>query len=161
MSEASNYIKKFGMRPHHKHRFYVRSGRSEKTFIPEHFKTERPYWDSIYYLLEPGQILRFHHLNCDELWFYHDGDSMTLHYITEDRQLVSRKLGANIDAGESPFLAIPAGVIFGAEASWDKYSLVSCVTVPGMLQEDFNVCDREDLTAKFPQLADIITRLTY
>lgn len=161
MNEAEKYIDLLGMKPHHKHRYYVRSGRSTQKLNFQGHSGERAYWDSIYYLMEPSQILRLHKLSCDELWFYHDGDSILLEYIDQDGNLVAQTLGPDLENGERPFISIPAGVIFGAQASWDRYTLMSCVTVPGLEDPDFELVDRDEMLEKYPALHDIILRLTY
>ena len=70
-------------------------------------------------------------------------------------------LGGDLDAGQAPQGAVPAGHWFGAAlASPDTYALVGCTVAPGFEFADLELARREALIAAFPQHAALIERLT-
>ena len=44
----------------------------------------RPLAGSIYFLLNEKDVSRFHQLDCDEVWYYHEGCGMRLYLMDED-----------------------------------------------------------------------------
>ena len=44
----------------------------------------RPLAGSIYFLLNEKGVSRFHQLDCDEVWYYHEGCGMRLYIMDED-----------------------------------------------------------------------------
>ena len=38
----------------------------------------RPLAGSIFFLLDRGEVSRFHEIDCDEIWFFHEGCGMRL-----------------------------------------------------------------------------------
>lgn len=56
---------------------------------------------------------------------------------------------------------IPAGTIFGAAVNEpDYFTIVGCMVSPGFTYEDFEIVDRQQLLKKYPQLRDIILKMT-
>ena len=48
------------------------------------FKADgRPLAGSIYFLLDRGEISHFHQIDCDEIWYYHEGCGMKITVLTE------------------------------------------------------------------------------
>ena len=41
-------------------------------------------FSSIYFLLNTGDISHFHRIDADEVWYYHAGESLTIHMITSE-----------------------------------------------------------------------------
>lgn len=55
---------------------------------------------------------------------------------------------------------VPAGCWFGAEPAGHDYALVGCTVAPGFDFTDFELAERAQLLACYPQHADLIRRLT-
>ena len=56
-------------------------------------KEERNLWSSIYFMLAKGEVSHFHRLKSDEVWYYHDGNALTIYMIDEAGKLTAAKLG--------------------------------------------------------------------
>jgi len=69
-------------------------------------------------------------------------------------------LGSNISAGETFQGVVTAGCWFGEELPGDGYSLVGCTVSPGFDFADFEMGSREELLKQFPELTEIIRRVT-
>lgn len=117
-------------------------------------------YTSILFLLEEDNHSNFHQLTSDEMWYFHDGNSLTVHIIDpKTKKYHSQKLGKNIKNGEVLQLLVPKGMIFGSSVE-EGYGLVSCMVAPAFRFEDFKLFSRKELLDEYPQYADIITKLT-
>ncbi len=144
------------MHPHPEGGFYVETYRSEHT-IPG---KNRQLMTAIYFLLPAGHVSRFHRIQSDELWFFHEGNPLTIHTLNEDGHH-AHLLGLDIDSGQHPQLLVPAQTIFGSSSDVNEgYSLVSCVVAPGFDFQDFELFSAEELLSQFPDYTEIIERLT-
>ena len=120
----------------------------------------RPLAGSIYFLLQVEDISHLHVIDCDEVWYYHEGCGMELTVISPDGTVSTGKLGANIDQGEKMMVSIPAGTIFGARnLDASGYTFVSCATAPRFTYEGFRMVGTEELQRICPQSADTLRPL--
>jgi len=55
---------------------------------------------------------------------------------------------------------VPAGRWFASEPNDGGYALVGCTVAPGFDFTDFELAERDRLTAEFPQHRQLIKRLT-
>ncbi|MDX1444680.1 cupin domain-containing protein [Lishizhenia sp.] len=116
---------------------------------------------SIYFLLTSDNASNFHKIESDEIWYYHEGSSLTVHTLSEAGEYKALKVGNNLSAGEQPQVLVPKGLIFGSTVSEENsYSFVSCAVAPGFDFQDFKLYSEEDLLARYPEHAEIIKRLT-
>lgn len=91
---------------------------------------------SIYYLLQRGELSRWHSVKADEIWHFYAGAPLELFaYHPIERSLVRRVL-APPAATTEPVAVIPAG-IWQAARSLGEYSLVGCSVGPGFEFDDF------------------------
>ena len=121
----------------------------------------RPLAGSIYYLLDAGELSRFHQIDCDEIWYYHEGCGMRITVLAENG-LRRCLLGGDPGAGESASVVIPGGCVFAAENLRDDgFTFVSCLTVPKFAQEGYRLIDRAGLKQRFPQFYDELAYLAY
>ena len=98
---------------------------------------DRPLAGSIYFLLDRDDISQLHQLDCDEIWYYHEGCGMIITMLRDGKK-EEYLLGMN--KGQSPMLVIPAGTIFGAEnIDKDSYTFISCMTTPAFRYEGFRL----------------------
>ena len=112
----------------------------------EHYTSEcclpdgRPACGSIYFMLEGEEISHFHQIDCEELWYYHEGCGMQITLVDESGRVTRRVLGPDVSQGQEPMVLIPRGVVFGAEnLSKDSYCLISCATAPHFRYEGFRL----------------------
>lgn len=122
---------------------------------------ERNLLTSIYFLLSSSNSSNFHKIESDEIWYYHEGSSLSVHTIDYDGNYNILKVGMNLESGEQPQVLVPKGYIFGSTVTDENsYSLVSCAVAPGFDFKDFYLYERKELLALFPQHNSIIERLT-
>ena len=128
--------------------------------IETNLNKKRNISTAIYFLLENDNKSLFHRIQSDELWFFHQGEPLEIHFI-ENNQISTILLGNNIEKGEIPQANIPANTWFCSTVKDSiGYSLVSCTVAPGFDFLDFELADRESLVKEFPLLKDIIEAFT-
>lgn len=155
MKSAEYYIKNLNMTPH------VEGGYFKESFISkDETRKDKKLWSSIYFLLETGEVSNFHRLKSDELWYYHDGEALTIYMITPEGELITSQLGKNIENGETPQVLVPKGCIFGSAMNNDGYALVGCMVSPAFEYEEFELFERKYLLDLYPNHRDIIMKLT-
>lgn len=86
---------------------------------------------AIHFLLEAGQRSHWHRVDAEEIWLWHAGSALDLAIAaTADSAPAVHRLGADIIAGETPQIRIPAHQWQAAHAA-QGWALVSCIVVPG------------------------------
>lgn len=155
MKTAEYYVKNLNMDPH------IEGGYFKESFISnDEARKDKKLWSSIYFLLRTGEVSNFHRLKSDELWYYHDGEALTIYMITPEGELITSQLGKNIENGEMPQVLVPKGYIFGSAMNNDGYSLVGCMVSPAFDYKEFELFDREYLLSLYPEHKEIILKLT-
>ncbi len=155
MKSAQYYIEKLNMTPH------VEGGYFKESVVSEDlFREDKKLFSSIYFLLETGEISHFHRLTSDEMWYYHDGQALTIYMITPEGELITKQLGLDIEKGEVPQVLVPKGYIFGSSMNNDGFALVGCMVAPAFTFNDFELFERNELLNMYPNLEDVIKKLT-
>ena len=155
MKTAEYYIKNLNMDPH------IEGGYFKESFISnDEARKDKKLWSSIYFLLRTCEVSNFHRLKSDELWYYHDGEALTIYMITPEGELITSQLGKNIENGEMPQVLVPKGYIFGSAMNNDGYSLVGCMVSLAFDYKEFELFDREYLLNLYPEHKEIILKLT-
>ena len=73
MSERAQLLKEqYAMGPH------VEGGSFFEAYTAPFEQDRRPLAGSIYYLLDAGEHSRLHQIDCDEIWYYHEGCGMRI-----------------------------------------------------------------------------------
>ncbi len=163
--QAQKYIEKFQLKPHPEGGYYKEIYRAGDMILPDHlpkrYKSSRNFSTSIYFLLEGNQVSNFHKLKSDEQWHFYDGSSIVIYVIDEGGNLNKILLGKNIEKGESLQTVIKHNSWFAAELS-DKtsFALIGCTVAPGFDFNDFELGKRDDLINTFPQLRELIYKLS-
>lgn len=114
----------------------------------------RPSMTAIHYLLHGSHQSRWHRLQSDEHWFYHQGCGLYLMAITPDGALLEHR----VDSAH-PYVCISAGHWFCArvqDTHHDSFALVSCTVTPGFDFADFELLESHILAAQYPQHRDKI-----
>lgn len=123
-------------------------GRFRRTYADEHSS-------AILYLLAAPDFSALHRLPGPELWYFHAGSPLRL-LLLHPSGAVDQPV---LDATTRPQLVVPGGVWQGA-ASAGAWSLVGTTMAPPYREEDFELGDRDRLTAKYPAYAEPIRALT-
>lgn len=155
MKSAQYYIEKLDMIPH------VEGGYFKDSIISkDFFREDKKLFSSIYFLLKTGEVSHFHRLTSDEMWYYHDGQALTIYMITPEGELITKQLGLDVERGEVPQVLVPKGYIFGSSMNNDGFALVGCMVAPAFTFDDFELFERAELLNMYPNLEDIIKKLT-
>jgi hypothetical protein len=134
-------------------------------FLPMFFHSRRTHHDHIplpsIFLLEAGEVSRFHRLQCDELWHFYAGDALLLHLLSPSRGYRAIQLGSRPDRNDAFLAVFSAGDWFAAEVRQPgDYSLVGCTVAPGFAFADLEIAARRQLVEEYPAHRDLILRLT-
>ena len=165
MPDAAYWIDRLGLQPHPEGGYFRESYRSPERLEPGAIDGDhegpRSLATAIYFLLDGGSFSALHRLKSDELWLFHDGMPLTVHAIDPSGAYRTYRLGLGVDDGRRPQAAVPAGSWFGATVDDPEgYALVGCTVAPGFDFDDFELADRDVLTARYPEHAALIARLT-
>lgn len=134
-------IEKYNLRPHPEGGYFGEVFRSsEKLNSPSHGR-QRNALTHIYFLLEKGQMSRFHRVLHDEVWNFYEGAPLKLIQVEAKQTMAlanNYQVSENvIGDGKDYVHVIPAGHWQAAESLGD-YSLVGCSVAPGFDFEDFS-----------------------
>jgi predicted cupin superfamily sugar epimerase len=131
---AKDLIAQLDLSPHPEGGWYREVHRSAQILTMPH--GPRAALTSIYYLLEAGQLSRWHLVNSDEIWHLQAGAPLELLIYQPADKRFSRKLLGPPAAGQEPIGAVRAGE-WQAARSTGAWSLVGCDVAPGFDFEDF------------------------
>lgn len=161
---AETFIQQLSMQQHPEGGYFSSAYASETVIcdgsIRVDFRDDRLLWTSIYFLLKEGEKSHFHRLKSDEMWYFHAGSPLTVHVIHPDGSYSTEKLGLDVANGEKPQVLVKKGTIFGSSMNEDGFSLVGCMVSPGFDFADFELFERSELLADYPQHEQIIHYLT-
>jgi len=156
MTTAQELVQSLGLLPHPEGGFYKETYRSELALDG----IDRQLLTSIYFLLTSANVSKFHRIKSDELWYFHAGSPLIVHTLGE-RGHQQHHLGLDLSKGQQPFLWIPKDTIFGSTVlENDGFSLVSCAVAPGFDFRDFELFERSELLAVYPEYKEIVERLS-
>lgn len=114
---------------------------------------------AIYFLLRPDDFSALHRLDSVELWHHYAGAAVDMLLLEPGGNVTRPRLGANLAADERPVVVVGAGTWMAAETVGD-WSLVGTTMAPGYHEGGFELGDREELAAAYPEAAADIERLT-
>lgn len=161
---AEYWIDKLDLTPHPEGGYFRETMISDDVIATDNlsraYDGPRRAFTLIYYLLRGGQVSRLHRLKSDEIWNFYAGSTLAIHIITADGAYEQKKLGPDIENGESFQHIVKHGCWFGAgvEAP-DSYALVGCFVSPGFDYADFEMGDKKRLLQTYPEHGAIIRKL--
>ncbi len=155
-------IRYYQLLPHPEGGYFKETYRSGSTIDTgsNAFPGGRSYSTAIYFLLQRQDFSAFHRIKSDEIWHFYAGGTLLIHVIDLAGNLSTIRLGRNTDAGDTFQAVVSAGCWFASEPAGADYALVGCTVAPGFDFSDFELAEKEKLSADFPQHQDIIARLT-
>ena len=125
---AREIIATLGLEPH------PEGGWFRETWRAAAAEGERAAGTAIYYLLEAGQLSRWHRVDAAEIWHWHLGAPLAMALSGDGRARRDVVLGPDLAAGERPQVIVPAGCWqSAAPKSGDGpggYTLVGCTVSP-------------------------------
>ncbi len=165
MNSAQYWIDQLRLEPHPEGGFYRETYRSDEhipaTALPDRYPNSRAFATAIYFLLTAEQPSCFHALLSDELWFFHSGNAVTLHSLSDEAGYKTILLGPEPSPHQQFSALMRAGTWFGATVDHPgSFALLSCVVTPGFDFNDFTLASRAQLLKEFPVHGAIIEALT-
>ncbi len=155
MNRADALVRAYHLEPH------PEGGAFAEVYTSPFFGADgRSMAGSIYFLLNRADISHLHQIDCDEIWYFHEGCGMRVTVIHETGAVERIDLGPDPDAGQRFMAAIPAGAIFAAE-NLDKsgYCFVSCATTPKFTYKAFRLVSMDEINALCPEGAGSLSYL--
>ena len=145
----------YSLRPHEE------GGHFAEVYTAPFEKDGRPLAGSIYFLLDRDEISHFHEIDCDEIWYYHEGCGMRITVLINGEK-EEYLLGSETENGQRAMAVIPKGGIFAAEnLDSGGYTFVSCVTTPGFSYSGFRLVDKKEVREKYPEVYEEVKQLAY
>ena len=146
LEESKKLIEKYKLLPFSEGGYFAEIYTSSSSLIQNN---NRPLAGSIYFVLDQKDITRFHRLDCEEIWYFHQGVGINIYFVEENNTISLKQLG--IGKGQEPMIVIPKNTIFGAEnIDSNGYTFISCITVPKFSPKGF-----EPITKKmYPNLSN-------
>ncbi|MEZ5815715.1 MAG: cupin domain-containing protein [Hyphomicrobiaceae bacterium] len=94
---------------------------------------------AIYFLLEAGEISRWHRIDCAEVWHFYTGAPLELSIAAAaDVTPEAHKLGPDLAAGQAPQIVVPPHHWQQAR-SLGAWTLVGCTVAPGFTFQSFEL----------------------
>lgn len=143
---ARQLIDSLGLQEHPEGGYYRR------LFTSAQRDGERAACSSIVFLLLEGQASRWHRVDADEIWHFHEGDALELLIAESPVDLRIQRLGPHA-AEQSPQAAVPAHAWQAARAL-GAFSLVGCTVAPEFRFDGFCLlADDAEALREWPRLA--------
>ncbi|MDO5325190.1 MAG: cupin domain-containing protein [Clostridia bacterium] len=121
----------------------------------------RPLAGSIYFLLDQNEISHFHQIDCDEIWYYHEGCGLKITLVQDGKRSVML-LGNDLERGQRAMAVIPKGAIFAAEnIDPAGYTFMSCATAPAFRYEGFRLVSRKEIAESYPEIGNELDYLAF
>lgn len=152
------YVSHLDLQPHPEGGYYKETGRCTQ-MIESATGLQVPLFTNILFVLTHENPSRFHQIQSDEVWYFHDGKPLTVHCIYPDGEYKAVKLGRDVENGELLQFEVPKGVIFGSSVD-NEWALVSCMVSPGFDFREFKLFTRSELLQQYPDHQKIIMELT-
>ena len=133
-NSAPQLIARFGLEPHPEGGWYREVFRSGELLQTR--RGPRAALTSIYFLLERGQVSRWHVVTSDEIWHHAGGAPLELLVYEPLAARFRRQVLGPPREGQEP-IGIAAAGEWQAARSLGDWSLASCDVAPGFDFEDF------------------------
>jgi predicted cupin superfamily sugar epimerase len=130
--EAAAIIELLGLEPH------PEGGHFRETFRDKSTSGGRAASTAIYFLLQGGEISRWHRVDAAEVWHWYAGSPLELSIVSAQGNRECLRLGPDLSGGERPQAVVPAGDWQQAE-SLGSWTLVGCTVAPGFTFDGFEM----------------------
>jgi len=148
---AARVATRLSLEPHPEGGFFREVFRSARRVRPDDGRGPRAALTTIDFLLTAGGASRWHQVDSDEAWHFHEGTPLELWTLSPDLEELQRHLLGPLDDGGRRHHTVPAGW-WQAARTTGAYSLVACTVGPGFDFTDFR------LAAETPGLAERLER---
>jgi len=129
--------------------------------LPSGYSGPRSFATAIYYLLTPDTFSAMHRLRGDEVYHFYLGDPVEMLMLKSNGAAEAILIGPNIAAGMRLQHAVCGGTWQGSRlAAGGKFALMGTTMSPGFDPADFELGNRDALSAAYPCYAPLIAMLT-
>lgn len=130
---AAEIIRLLDLRPH------LEGGHFRETFRdPDLDAGGRAASTLIYFLLEAGQLSRWHRVDAVEVWHFYSGAPLEIKISHTGHETSAHRLGPDFFAGERPQFVVPAHC-WQSAMSLGAWTLVGCSVAPGFKFSSFEL----------------------
>ncbi len=162
---AQYWIDRLSLSPHPEGGYFRVTYQSSLTIVqdalPSVFHGNRSASTAIYFLLAEKDFSAFHRLASDELWHFYAGSALIVYVIDPEGNYSELHLGGGFEAGEVFQAVVKAGCWFASRMKNPAgFALVGCTVAPGFDFADFEMAERSDLVATYPEHRTLIEELT-
>jgi len=130
--------------------------------LPARYQRDKQLGTAIYYLLtsDPDSFSAIHRLPTDEIYHFYLGDPVDMLLLYSDGDSAVVRLGPEIRAGEQVQFVVPAGIWQGSRlVPGGSFALMGTTMAPGYDEGDYTGGDRQALTERYPDRAELIRSL--
>lgn len=135
-TQADALIARLGLQPHPEGGFFRETFRDPRLVSAN--GQSRPASTAIYFLLNAGQVSRWHTVDAVETWHFYDGAPLALDIASADGKPERHILGRDLKAGEQPQIVVPFEYWQRAQ-SLGSWTLVGCTVSPGFTFDGFKL----------------------
>jgi predicted cupin superfamily sugar epimerase len=114
---------------------------------------------AIYFLLIAPDFSAMHRLTATETYHWYAGAPLRLLLLGGDGRVAEPVLGPDLATGARPQIVVPAGTWQGSSSA-GEWTLVGTTTAPPFDWEGFELGERAELAAGYPEAAERIAALT-
>lgn len=124
LTEAQRLVRELQLTPH------PEGGHYRETYRDPSRSGDRAHSTAIYFLLQAGEVSRWHRVDAAEVWHYYKGAPLELKIAEEGGAAQRFVLGADIVRGERPQVVVPPHAWQSARSLGD-FTLAGCTVAPG------------------------------
>jgi predicted cupin superfamily sugar epimerase len=129
--------------------------------LPPRYTRAKLHASAICYMHTPGTRSLLHRLKTDEIYHFYSGHPAALVLLYPDGEHRVIILGHDYPAGQVPFCVVPGGVWQGSRlVEGGEWALMGATLAPAYDEDDFELGEREELLARYPQAGAWIIELT-
>lgn len=144
MSQARELIALLNLRPHPEGGHFVETFRS--ALVGPGPGGARAASTAIYFLLQAGEVSRWHRVASDEVWHWYEGAELELLTCPGPGSPLTRHRLGPVGPDRRPQQVVPAGV-WQAAKPLGAFTLVGCTVAPGFDFADFTLIAPGDSAA--------------
>lgn len=163
-SKADQIIKALQLQPHIEGGYYRETYRSneeiEESALDKRYSGGRSVSTCIYFMLTANTFSTMHRVKSDEIYHFYCGSPLELLILRPDGTSETVIIGPDPLAGHHPQFVIQRGWWQGSRVQPPgEFGLIGATVAPGFDFSDFEIGQRDDLIAGWPDAADMITAL--
>ena len=130
-------------------------------YLPEGTRGSRSIGTAIYFMLTPDTFSALHRMPGTEVFHFYLGDPVVMLQLLRDGTSQTITLGNDLANGQRPQVVVRGHVWQGSRlAPGGTWALMGTTMSPGFDYKDFELGQREQLTAQYPSVAEIIKQYT-